>query len=115
MMCTYAEPVRSLSSRFGTTGTRVDNVRGELGGTPEAPLVFLRMRMVYSSADIAYGERIESFTNIPEREFGTKARLVVVSHAPNQLYIGLQPEIFSPNRGTAMIVTFHDKGCTEVD
>jgi hypothetical protein len=111
----YSGPLRSTSSRFGNTGVVTENVRLELYGTPGAPLVFLKVHTSYTSANIAYGERMESFTNIPSREFGVKGRLAASSHAPNQLYISLRPQLLSPHRGTAMIVTFHENGGADID
>ena len=111
----YSGPVRSTSVGIGTTGVTSENMRLEVYGTPEDPLVFLRMRMFATSAFSAYNERNESFTNIPEREFGVRARLTASSHAPDELLITLEPALVSPNRGGAMIIKFATDGSAEVD
>ncbi len=111
----YSGPVRSMSKGVGTTGITTQNMRLEVYGSPENPLVFLRLRAFATSAFTAYGERIESFTNMPEREFGVRARLSVSSHAPHDLFVTLEPTILSPNRGGAMIFSFQENGRVDVD
>jgi len=96
-------------------GVTVASIRLELSGTPDNPLVYLEMNSSSSSEWVPSGSYDEKFTNIPQREYGVKGRVLAYSHAPNQLLISLQPEFFSPNRGAAMILTFRGKGYVDVE
>jgi len=99
----------------GTQGVTVAEVRLELSGTPDEPLIYLEMDSASSSAWNMSETYLEKFTNIPHRQYGVKGRLLAYSHAPNQLLISLQPAFFSANRGAAMILTFHGKDSVDIE
>lgn len=103
----YKGPVHSTAKAFGSTGVNVMEIRLELSGTPDAPLVYLDLDAAASSAWNMSVNYTEKFTNIPQRVYGGRCPVLVYSHAPSQLLISLEPDILSPNRGAAMILTFH--------
>jgi len=111
----YKGSVHSSASAFGSTGINEMEVRLELSGTPDEPLVYLDIDTAASSAWNASVTYSEKFTNIPQRVYGGRKPVLVYSHEPNQLLISLEPEILSPNRGAAMILTFHGNAYADVD
>jgi len=112
---TYKGTIHSTAQSYSTVGITVADVRIELSGTPDAPLVYLEMDSAGTSAWNASVTYLEKFTNITQRQYGVRGRLLAYSHAPNQLLISLQPAILSPNRGAAMILTFRGKGFVDVE
>ncbi|MEI8342421.1 MAG: hypothetical protein WCH43_12930 [Verrucomicrobiota bacterium] len=96
-------------------GVTVAEIRFELSGTPDDPLVYLEMDCASSSTWTLSETYLEKYTNIAQRQYGVKGRVLAYSHAPNQLLISLQPAFFSPNRGAAMILTFRGKGCVDIE
>ena len=111
----YVGPIRSENRRFGASGAQAAELALEIFGTAAQPEIFLKMRSDYTSPLIFYGERTESFTNIPERHYGVRGDVVAISHEPDQLYIRLKPQPLSPLFGSFMIVTFHGHGCANVE
>ena len=96
-------------------GVTVAEIRLDLSGTPEEPLVYMEMDSSSTSSWAPSGTYFEKFTNIPQRQYGVRGRLLAYSHSPNQLLISLKPEFLSPNRGAAMILTFRGKGLVDIE
>lgn len=111
----YTGPLRSTASAFGSTGATVALINIKIEGTPENPLIFLKMESACSSAWNASENFTETYTNIAGRKYGVRGRLLAFSHAPKQMLISLKPGLFSPNRGAALILTFQPKGAVNVD
>jgi hypothetical protein len=99
----------------GMAGVTVAEVLFELSGTPDEPLIYLKLDTAASSEWVMSGTYVEKYTNIPQREYGVDGRLLAYSHEPNQLLISLKPPFFSPNRGAAMILTFRGKGYVDIE
>jgi len=112
---TYIGPIRSTSRRFGTEGVAVAETRLEISGTADEPLIFMKMRVAFTSAWNQNGERAETFTNIDERRYGVRGRIVASSREPNQLFLQLEPQPLAPTFGSFMIVTFREDGRANVD
>ncbi|MEA3189013.1 MAG: hypothetical protein QOD99_2843 [Chthoniobacter sp.] len=112
---TYVGPIRSANRRFGNDGVNTMDVRLEISGSPEYPLIFLQTRTAFSGALILSGERAETFTNIPERHYGVRASVAATSHDPDQLRLMLKSQPLSPTLGGFMTLTFRGRGCAEVD
>lgn len=111
----YIGPIRSTSRRFGTEGVAVAETRLEISGTAQEPLIFLKMRVAFTSAGIQNGERTETFTNIDQRRYGVRERVIASSHEPDQLYLQLKAQPLAPTFGSFMIVTFRADGGADVD
>lgn len=112
---TYIGPIRSTSRRFGSEGVSVAETRLEISGTADEPLIFMKMRVAFTSAGNMNGERTETFTNIDQRRYGVRGRLFASSHAPDQLLLQLKPQPLSPTAGSFMILTFRGHGHADVD
>jgi len=111
----YQGSMHSTARAFGSTGTTVSEIHFDLGGTPDEPLIYLELDSACTSAWTMSGTYLEKYTNIPERTYGVHGRLTAYSHGPNQLQINLEPDLTSPNRGGALILTFHDKGMVSLE
>ena len=112
----YTGPLRARTDTFwGTEGVGVSDSRLEIYGPPEAPLVFFKWNTVFTSALIPTDTRSESYTNIPERRYGVKGRLLASSHAPGEVLLELHPNVFSPTSFTYLIIRFHGRGCADMD
>ena len=96
-------------------GVTVAEVRLDLSGTPDCPLVYLEMDSSATSEWVPSGTYFEKYTNIPHRKYGVRYGVLAYSHAPNQLLISLKPDLFSPNRGAAMILTFRGRGVVDIE
>ena len=110
----YSGPIRATTKRFGTEGIRVFETRLELFGSPESPDVFIKIRTTHSGAWTAYSEKTETFTNIPERRYGTQGYVFASSHAPDQLLLRLRPNGVSLDVRPTMILTFRGRGYVDV-
>jgi hypothetical protein len=111
---TYTGPVRLVIRRFGNEGASVTESRIELSGDARNPRVFLKMLTGYSSAWAPYVERSETFTNIPERRYGTQGFVLASTHAPDQLMLHFHPGVLSSNSHAFWIITFRGRDCAEV-
>jgi len=111
----YKGYTSSCSRAFGNNGVTEDEIILEISGGAENPLVYMIKQSSASSAWNASVSYTEKFTNIPQRVYGGAKQVLVSSHAPNELLISLKPELFSPNRGTAMILTFREDGSVDVE
>ncbi len=112
----YTGPLRANVDTFwGTKGVSASDSRLEVYGAPEAPLVFFKWNTAYSSALVSIDTRTESYTNIPQRQYGVKGRLRPSSHAPNELLVKLHPNVLSPTSFTYLIIRFRGDGCADVD
>lgn len=112
----YTGPLRAdVHTFFGTRGVSTSDARLEIYGSAEHPLVYFKWHTVYSSALTPVSMRTETYTNIPERQYGTQSRIRPVSHAPNELLLKLHPNVLSPTSFTYLVVRFHGDGCATVD
>lgn len=110
----YTGPVRTVIRRFGTEGAAVADARLEVSGSALRPRVFLKMQTGYSSAWTPYVERTETFTNIPERRYGTQGYILATTHGPDQLMLRFRPGVLSTNSRVFWIVTFTGRDCATV-
>jgi hypothetical protein len=111
----YAGPIRAATTRFGYEALSVRELRMEISGTAEEPLVFLKMQTSHAGAWTAYSEKTETFTNISERRYGTQGYVFASSHAPDQLLLRLRANGVSWNVRPRMILTFRGRSCIDVD
>lgn len=111
----YIGPVRATTIRFGDEGVTVLQTRIEISGRPEAPEIFLKVQTSFSGAWIPYSEKLETFTNIPERRYGTQGYIFASSHDPNQILLRLRPNGIPLGVRPRLILSFHAHGCADVE
>jgi len=112
----YTGPLRAdVRTFFGSRGVSTADARLELYGSAERPLAYFKWSTAYSSAITPIGFRTETYTNIPERRYGTPSRVRPSSHAPNELLLKLHPNLLSPTSFTYLILRFQGDGSATVD
>lgn len=112
---TYTGPVRSTMRRFRNEGASVAETRVEISGDAQNPRVFLKMQTGYTSAWVSYVERDETFTNIPERRYGTQGFVLASTHEPDQLMLRFRPGVLSANARAFWIITFCGRDCATIE
>jgi len=112
---TYTGPIRSSTIRFGYEGLSAMETRLDLSGWADAPAVVFQMDKGYSTAWTEYGERKGTFTNIPDKRYGSQGTVVASSHFPNQLLLVLRRDTTANRKPMWLILTFLANGNVDVD
>jgi hypothetical protein len=112
---TYTGPIHASTIRFGYEGLSSMETRLDLSGWADAPGVVFQVDKGYSTGWTEYGERKGTFTNIPDKRYGSQGTLVASTHAPNQLLLALRRDTTLSHRNAWLILTFLRNGDVDVD
>ena len=112
---TYTGPIHASTVRMGFEGLSAMETRLDLSGWPDAPAVVFQMDKAYSTAWTEYGERKGTFTNIPDKRYGSQGTVVASTHAPNQMLLVIRRDTTASRHGSWLILTFLDNGDVDVD
>jgi len=111
----YSGSIRATTERFGLEDTSAMDTRLNLTGPVDSPGVIFRMWRGYSTAWTEYGEWKGTFTNIPQRRYGTQGTVLASTHYPDQALLILRRNGASQYAGVWMILTFRDADTIDVD
>jgi hypothetical protein len=111
---TYTGPIHASTERGGFEGLMSTETRLDLSGWSDAPEIVFQVDKGYSTAWTPYGEWHGTYTNIPERQYGSQGGVLASTHAPNQLLLMLRRNR-SATQGSWLILTFRANGKADVD
>ena len=111
----YLGNIRATTERFGFEDNAAMEVRLDLSGPVNSPGVIFRMWRGYSTAWTEYGEWKGTFTNIPQKRYGTQGSVFASTHYPNQALLILRRNGASQYGGVWMILTFRDNSIIDID
>jgi hypothetical protein len=112
---TYTGPIHASTQRFGYEGLSSMETRLDLSGWADAPAVVFQMDKGYSTSWTEYGERKGTYTNIPDKRYGSQGIVIASSHAPDQVLLVLRRDTTAIHKGTWLILTFLTNGNVDVD
>ena len=112
---TYLGPIHASTERGSYEGLMSMDTRLDLSGWSDAPDVVFRMDKGYTTSWTKYGEWHGTFTNIPDRRYGSQGGVIASTHAPDQLLLMLHRDRTATRSGSWMILTFRANGSVDVD
>lgn len=112
---TYAGPIREVTERYGFEASAAMETRLDVSGWADAPGVVFRIDKGYSTDWSEYGEWRGTFTNIPDKRYGTQGAAYPSTHAPNQMLLELRRNGVHIGKGSWVILTFRGNGNVDVD
>jgi len=111
----YGGAIRATTERWGLQDTSSTETRLVLSGPVDSPGVIFRMWRGYSTGWTEYGEWKGTFTNIPQKRYGTQGSVNCTTHWPNQALLMLCRNGASQSAGAWMILTFRNTDTIDVD
>jgi hypothetical protein len=111
----YLGNIRATTERFGFEDNAAMDVRLDLSGPVTSPGVIFRMMRGYSTAWTEYGEWKGTFTNIPQKRYGTQGSVFASTHYPDQALLILRRNGASQYGGVWMILTFRNNNAIDID